>query len=341
MGKDYYKVLGVSRDASEEQLKKAYKKLALKWHPDRNPDNKEQADEKFKEIGEAYEVLSDPQKREVYDQLGEEGIKNGMGGMPGGRGGFYTPSSAEDIFKQFFGGMDPMEGLFGGAGPSSHGSFGFGASSFPGFAFGSSGLNTDCFENLRSSRLRGGGRRRKPDPIVTPVKCTLEELYAGTTKKMRITRSVVDQLSMKRMSVQDLLEIQVKPGWKKGTKITFEGKGDEEPGMEPADVVFVLDEKPHNTFARQGDDLVYTQKMPLVDALCGTHVTFTHLDGGVRSYALTEPLGPGRTKVVRGEGMPNSKTGRKGDLLIQLDVEFPRYLSDIQKDALRQILPDA
>eukprot|EP00803_Ostreobium_quekettii_P001477 evm.model.scf_100EXC.8 EVM.evm.TU.scf_100EXC.8 scf_100EXC:58824-59840(-) len=338
MGKDYYKVLGVPRDASEEQLKKAYKKLALKWHPDRNPDNKDQADEKFKEIGEAYEVLSDPKKREVYDQLGEEGIKNGMGGMPGGRSGFYTPSSANDIFRQFFGSMDPMEGMFGGAGPSSTGGFSFGPSGFPSFAFGSSAFE-DGFENLRGSR--GPGRRRKPDPVSTPVRCTLEELYAGTTKKMRITRSVVDQLSMKRMSVQDLLEIQVKPGWKKGTKITFEGKGDEEPGMVPADVVFVLEEKPHNTFTRQGDDLVYTQKVPLVHALCGTRVTFTHLDGGVRSYALTEPLGPGRTKVIRGEGMPNSKTGRKGDLIIQLDVEFPRHLSEVQKDALRQILPDA
>ncbi|CAD7697242.1 unnamed protein product [Ostreobium quekettii] len=340
MGKDYYKVLGVPRDATDDQLKKAYRKLALKWHPDRSTENKKQAEEKFKEIGEAYEVLSDPQKKEIYDRLGEEGIKNGMGGMPGGGPFAYTPSAAEDIFRQFFGSMDPMDGVFGGAGPSARpGGFSFGRSGFPGFSFGPSGCE-GC-GNARGGRCSSGQRRRKPDPIVTHVKCTLEELYNGTTKKMRITRSVMDRSSMKRMPLQDILEIQVKPGWKKGTKITFEEKGDEEPGMAPADVVFVLEEKPHNTFTRQGDDLVYTQKTSLLDALCGSTVRFTHLDGGVRTYTLTEPMGPGRTKLIRGEGMPNSKTGRKGDLIIQLEVEFPRQLSAQQKEGLRRILGDA
>jgi curved DNA-binding protein CbpA len=124
MGKDYYAILGLPRTAKEEDIKKAFKKLALKWHPDRNPDNKKQAEEKFKEVAEAYEVLSDPKKREIYDKFGEEGLKAGVdpnaaggfpGGFPGGFGSFpggftfrYSPSNAEDIFAQFFGGRNPF-----------------------------------------------------------------------------------------------------------------------------------------------------------------------------------------------------------------------------------------
>eukprot|EP00051_Salpingoeca_urceolata_P002264 m.48570 g.48570 ORF g.48570 m.48570 type:complete len:406 (+) comp12012_c0_seq1:461-1678(+) len=110
MGKDYYDVLGVSRDADEAAIRKAYRKLAMKWHPDRNPDNQEAAEDKFKEVSEAYEVLSDPDKRKTYDQFGEDGIKGGgMGGGGGGGPGFHDP---RDIFAQFFGGADPFASLF-------------------------------------------------------------------------------------------------------------------------------------------------------------------------------------------------------------------------------------
>lgn len=320
-GKDYYKILGVERGANEVELKKAYKKLAMKFHPDKNPDNKEAAEAKFKEVSEAFEVLSDPKKREVYDQFGEEGLKNGMGGMGNMHGhGFanFTPSSADDIFRQFFGGRDPFGDMFGGPGGGRGG-----------------------MEHMFSFHDGFGPRRqqqnRKGSPIMNAVRCTLEELYAGTTKKMKISRSLMDNTG-KRMPVSEILTINVKPGWKKGTKITFEEKGDESPGVIPSDIVFVVEEKPHEVFERRGDDLVHKRRIDLVDALCGHVVHLRHLDGRALEIELSEIAAPDRKKIVRGEGMPNSKSERKGDLLIEFDIRFPRSLNQEQKNLIKQAL---
>jgi len=142
------------------------------------------------------------------------------------------------------------------------------------------------------------------------------------------------------MRTEEVLTIDVKPGWKKGTKITFAGRGDEHPNQEPADVVFIIDEKPHATFRRDGNDLVYKHTVPLVDALCGTTVQLTALDGRSLRVPLSRPMAPGERHVVSGEGMPISKSpGQRGDLRIELDVRFPRHLSDAQKQAVRQALP--
>lgn len=197
MGRDYYKILGVDKTANENEIKKAYRKQAMKWHPDKNQNNKEKAEEEFKNVAEAFEVLSDPQKREIYDRFGEEGLKNGMGGMGGGGGaGFsFTPSSADDIFQRFFGGgSGGFDSLFnsglGGGGMSS------------GFTrFASSG-SRDFFSDLNQPR--------KARPITNTLSCSLEELYTGTVKKMKISRSLTDA-SGKTMKVSEIVEIHVKP----------------------------------------------------------------------------------------------------------------------------------
>mmetsp|Transcript_25640 Transcript_25640/g.61046 ORF Transcript_25640/g.61046 Transcript_25640/m.61046 type:complete len:211 (+) Transcript_25640:932-1564(+) len=190
--------------------------------------------------------------------------------------------------------------------------------------------------------MPGRGRPRgpqKPPPIERQLLCTLEELYKGSTRRLKITRSLLDQ-SGQRMRTEEVLTIDVKPGWKKGTKITFAGRGDEHPNQEPADVVFIIDEKPHATFRRDGNDLVYKHTVPLVDALCGTTVQLTALDGRSLRVPLSRPMAPGERHVVSGEGMPISKSpGQRGDLRIELDVRFPRHLSDAQKQAVRQALP--
>lgn len=332
MGKDYYDILGVARGATDDEIKKAYRKLALKWHPDRNPNNRQDAEEKFKRIAEAYEVLSDPKKREVFDRFGEEGVKNGFaadgtptGAGPHGHAFHFTPTNAEEVFKQFFGGADPFVGLFGGSSSGFSPNMRFGG--FPDF------MDDDDAFMGRGPR----GRRKKGEPVVNPIKCTLEELYTGTTKKMKISRSLLDQ-SGSRMPVSEILEINIRPGWKQGTKITFEEKGDEQPGVVPGDIVFVLEERPHNVFSRRGDDLIYKHKVSLADALCGTTVEFQHLNGTVKKVPLSDPVAPDRKKLLRGEGMPNSKTGRKGDLIIEFDVEFPRTLNSRQKAAIREAL---
>jgi len=350
MGKDYYSTLGVPKTASEEDIKKAYKKQALKWHPDRNPKNKKEAEDKFKELAEAYEVLSDKQKREIYDRYGEEGLKGappptpegegfapGTGGMPGGtwfrsggggpgmRTDFnFTPTSADDIFSQFFGGRNPFSSMGGGGGrrgPSSRRFFDEEDEDMP-----------DIFGGRSSGR-------RKASTIKRSFQCSLEELYTGVTKRMKITKSLLDA-SGKTTAVEKILEINVKPGWKAGTKITFEKKGDEvDPNIEPADIVFVLEEKPHNRFKRDGNNLLYNASVSLKDALLNPVIEIETLDGRKLRLNMNEVITPNKKHVIKGEGMPISKTpGQKGDIIVSFDIKFPQRLSEQQKQLIERAL---
>lgn len=345
MGRDYYATLGVSKDADDDQLKKAYRKLAMKWHPDKNPNNRQKAEEQFKLVSEAYDALSDPEKRKIYDQFGEEGLKQGVpppgaagfgagngfpGGFPAGGGGTqfrWQPRAANDIFSEFFGsgggfgGGGGMEDLFGGMGGGR--SFSGGAG-FPGMG-GMGGM--------------GGGRRKDP-PLHSKLPTTLEEMYKGSTRKMKISRTIYDAASGKATRVSEVLTIDIKPGWKAGTKITFAEKGDEHPGREAADIVFQIDEKPHPTFKRDGNDLIYTHRLPLVDALSGTTVQLQGLDGSPIRVPVDEVITPDTVKVVRGKGMPISKTpGQHGDLRIKFKIDFPRRLDSSQKQKIKEDLP--
>ncbi|KIY95179.1 putative DnaJ subfamily B member 6 [Monoraphidium neglectum] len=217
MGKDYYAILGVSKGSDENELKKAYRKLAMKWHPDKNPDDRAAAEAKFKDVSEAYEVLSDPQKREIFDRHGEEGLKNGGfgGGGGGGGGGAHFGRSPEELFAEIFGGMGGMGGNpFGFGGPM--GAMG----GMGGDPFGGMGGMGGPFGGMGGMGGMGGRPQgpRKDPPIEVKLACTLEELYSGTTKKMKINR----QTSNGR--AEEILEIHIRPGWKKGTKITFPEK---------------------------------------------------------------------------------------------------------------------
>ncbi|KAM0791792.1 hypothetical protein ACM66B_004055 [Microbotryomycetes sp. NB124-2] len=369
MGQDYYKLLGISKDASDAQIKSAYKKMALKYHPDRNPTNAEEASKKFKELSEAYEVLSDSNKRAIYDQYGEEGLKMGgggagpggagsagmgagFGGFPGGAGGFpgggfqtfsfggpsmggaggrggFRPSDPNDIFASLFGGASP----FGGGGSSF--SFGGGGGGVP----GGFGMDTDSDD----------GRAEKPPEIVKQLPVSLEDLYKGTTKKLRVTKK-------RRAGGEEAntLEINVKPGWKAGTKIRFNGAGHETAGG-AQDMVFVIEEKPHERFKRDGDDLVVEVSVPLIEALCGpssggsTSKSLTTLDGRTIKYELPypnartggKPLQPGQTVKVPNEGMPISRktsTKKKGDLLVKVNIVFPNNVTASQAEGLRRVL---
>mmetsp|Transcript_7757 Transcript_7757/g.16701 ORF Transcript_7757/g.16701 Transcript_7757/m.16701 type:complete len:325 (+) Transcript_7757:272-1246(+) len=323
MGRDYYSILGVAKGADENELKKSYRKLAMKWHPDKNPDNREQAEAKFKEVSEAYEVLSDPQKREIYDKFGEEGLKNGMGGGGGGGPGGFHFRNPEDLFAEFFGGRSP----FGGMGGGEDFDFPFGGmGGMGGMPFGFGGM-----PGMGGMRQAGP---RKAKAIEQTLYCTLEEIYTGCTKKMKISRQV------RGKQESEILEINVKPGWKKGTKITFPEKGDELPNVVPADIIFILDEKPHPKLRRDGNDLMHTAHISLADALCGTTVSVPHLDGTNVELTVKDIITPGTQKVVRGKGMPITKQpGTYGNMFIKFEVVFPRMLSDEQKQQLRALLP--
>lgn len=176
----------------------------------------------------------------------------------------------------------------------------------------------------------GGIPRSRQAPsaqkVEIPLKLSLEELYTGTTKKRKVTRRIVDGPSGKSMSVEEVLEIPVKPGWKDGTRITFEGKGDELPGRPPQDLVFVVKQIQHTRFQREGDDLITTFSIPLAKALtAGTTIDIPSLDNRVLRVPLREVVTPGFERVVRGEGMPLSKVpGKKGNLRIRFNIQFPK-----------------
>ncbi|GAX73219.1 hypothetical protein CEUSTIGMA_g672.t1 [Chlamydomonas eustigma] len=327
MGRDYYSILGVSRSADDNELKKAYRKLAMTHHPDKNPDNREKAEAKFKELSEAYEVLSNPQQREIYDKYGEEGLKAG-GGPGGGGGGGHQFRSPEEIFAEFFGGQSP----FGGGDPFG----GFpGMGGMGGMPFAFNGMGGGMGQGFgRSGSNRSAGPRKDP-PIESPLNLSLEELYSGTSKKMKICRK-----NAKGQSATEILEVGVKAGWKAGTKITFPEKGDERPGAIPSDIVFVIGEKAHPRFRRDGNDLIYTARVSLAEALCGTTLKIEHVDGSLISFPVTDVITPTSNKVIKGKGMPITKApGTFGNMIVKFDVTFPRSLSNEQKDILKQALP--
>ncbi|CAA6671529.1 unnamed protein product [Spirodela intermedia] len=328
MGVDYYKILQVDKSAKDDDLKKAYRKLAMKWHPDKNPNNKKEAEAKFKQISEAYEVLSDPQKRAVYDQYGEEGLKGQV--PPPGAGGpsffstgdgqtafRFNPRNADDIFSEFFGFSSPFGGMGGGG------------------------------DDIFGSMFRGGDagmqyqQPRKAAPIENNLPCTLEDLYKGTTKKMKISREILDA-SGKTAQVEEILTIEVKPGWKKGTKITFSEKGNEQPNGIPADLVFIIDEKPHEVFTREGNDLVTTQKISLAEALAGCTVQLRTLDGRQLTVPVTAVVHPAYEEVVPREGMPLPKDpSKRGNLRIRFAIRFPTRLTAHQKKGIKKLLLSA
>jgi len=338
MGKDYYKILGVAKDASETDIKKAFRKLAMIWHPDKNPTKKEEAEKMFKEVAEAYEVLSDKQKREIYDQYGEEGLKGegggagGAGGFPGGAGGFpggsftftsggpgggfYRPGNAEDIFAQFFG--SNMFGRGGGGGGMS-------------FDFG----NMGDMEMGGFSSNAGRRGKRKGKTVEVPLKVSLEDLYSGVPKKIKITRNKKE--GNRRVPEEKQIEIDIKKGWKAGTKITFEGYGDEEAGLEPGDIQFVIQEKKHPVFTRDGNDLTMKKNISLSDALCGTSFNVTGLNGETVKVDTTgQVIGPHSRKRISGKGMPIKNSQSRGDLLIDFEIQFPSKLDNSQKKKIRE-----
>ncbi|KAL1193816.1 DnaJ protein ERDJ3B [Cardamine amara subsp. amara] len=322
MGVDYYKVLQVDRNAKDEDLKKAYRKLAMKWHPDKNPNNKKDAEAKFKQISEAYDVLIDPQKRTIYDQYGEEGLTSQVpppgaaggfaGGSDGGASFRFNGRSADDIFSEFFGFSRPFAGDSRGAGPSS------------GFRFA---------DDMFAANVP----QRKAAPIERQLPCSLEDLFKGTTKKMKISRDVLDS-SGRPTTVEEILTIEIKPGWKKGTKITFPEKGNEQRGIIPSDLVFIVDEKPHTVYKRDGNDLVITQKIPLVEALTGYTAQVTTLDGRTLTFPVNNVISPSYEEVVKGEGMPIPKEpSKKGNLRIKFSVKFPSRLTTEQKSGIKRM----
>ncbi len=308
---DYYEILQVTKASTDAEIKKAYRKLAMKFHPDKNPDTVEEAAKKFQEIGEAYDVLSDKKRRAIYDRFGYEGLRDGVAEGDTYPEGYSYSGNAQEIFEGFFGTSNPFA------------AFGFGESA------------------PFASKLNKPGPQ-KGDTIIHNLDCTLGELYNGCVKKFNITRKRWDEKEMAPYEDTKQLVINVKKGWKKGTKVTFPNEGDDlGPNTIPADIVFVINEKPEPElpFVREGNNLVFTYRISIADALSDCSLQIPTLDKRIISIACPEVVSPLYEKKVESEGMPISKRpGEFGNLLIKFHILFPKYLSVEKKKKLRELL---
>lgn len=323
-----YDLLGVSPSASENDIKKAYRKSALKYHPDKPTGDTE----KFKEISEAFDILSNGDKRQVYDDYGLEaargnapaggnpfaGAGGGAGGPQfnfGGAGGHgFSQADAFNIFSQM-GGFDMDDGGF------SFGGFGGGNSHFGGMHGGMPG----GFGGGRSARMP------EPDTVTMLLPVTLEDLYVGATKKMKLNRKGADGSKESK-----ILEVKLKPGWKAGTKINFANEGDYQPECQAhQNVKFVIEEKPHPLFKRDGNDVVAVIPLSFKEALLGFDKEITTLAGRKINISRSTPVQPSSSNRYPHQGMPISKEpGKFGDLVVTYKIDFPVHLSAAQKDAI-------
>ncbi|CEL98259.1 unnamed protein product [Vitrella brassicaformis CCMP3155] len=312
--KDYYFILGLQRStAKDEDIKRAYRQLALKWHPAKYTDRIEVAEHHFAEVAEAYEVLSDPKKRAIYDQFGETGLKNGVVDQTGGfLGGYQFTTGAMQVFQQFMGKESP-----------------FGAPA------------AELEEAFTWSSLHGK-QSNKCDPLHERLVCTLEELYCGSAKKVQVQRRRLSADKRTTFLETKSYVIRVQPGWCDGTTLTMAGEGNEEhPNMLAGDLVFTVETAPHPHFTRQGLDLKHVASISLVQALSGHVVHVPHQNGTTLSVAVPEVVSPDSVKRLKGEGLPNpEKPEEKGDIVLTWDIRFPPAVRTDQRKALARIFPE-
>jgi len=345
--RDFYDILGVSKDALADTIKKAYRKLALKHHPDKNPGNKE-AEKNFKEAAEAYSILSDSQKRSQYDQFGHAGV--GMGGSQGDGFGGGVHMNMEDIFSQFgdiFGGS-PFESIFGGG-------------------------------RQRSSRSKGSDIRIK-------LSLTFEEIAKGIEKKIKIKRSVlsegvtfstcstcggngqVTQITntvlgrMQQTSVcprcsgngktvgtrphgvapdgmikkEKTINIKVPAGVESGNYMTVEGQGNENIQGRPGDLLVVFEEKNHQYFVRDGENIFIEVTVSYPDAVLGTKIDIPTLDG-ISTLTIPSGIQSGKLLRMRSKGFPMLRRSSKGDQIVRVIVNTPASISRGSKKIIEKL----
>lgn len=342
---DFYEVLGVAKNASDDELKKAYRKLAMKWHPDRNPGNKE-AEEKFKAAKEAYEVLSDSQKRAAYDRFGHDGVDPNAGGMGGGAGGAAFSDAFGDIFGEIFGGARR-----GGGGPQVYRGADLKYAMEITLEQAASGLETEIRVPSWDACDVCSGSGAKPGS--SAIGCRT----CGGTGAVRMQQgffSVQQTCPTCHGSGQEIkdpcnachgegrirqnktLQVKIPAGIDDGMRIRSSGNG--EPGVNggpPGDLFVEIHLKPHNIFQRENDDLHCELTIPFTTAALGGDVQVPTLSGKAE---ITIPDGTQSSKTfrLRGKGIKGVRAGYPGDLYCHVVVETPVRLTDTQKDILRQ-----
>lgn len=296
--KDYYKVLGVDKNASQDEIKKAYRKLAVKYHPDKNPGDKK-AEEKFKEVSEANEVLSDPDKRKKYDTLGAnwkqyehagfEGAGQGYGGQPGGQSYYEYNGNAEDLFGG--GGFSDFFNSFFGGGGSQRGSY-------------------SGFQDTPGRNIEG------------EATITLQEAYAGTER-------IIDLGTEK-------LKVKIKPGAYDGLVLKSKGKGMKGRSGKAGDLYITVRVQPDSVFKRTGDDLHVEVPADVFTLMLGGKVPVSTLSGEV-SITVPEGTQNGKKFRLKEKGMPNYNGKGSGDLYVKIEAKMPGSLTAEQKELVKKL----
>ena len=300
---DYYKLLGVEKNASPEEIKKAYRKLALKHHPDRNKGNKE-AEEQFKKISEAYAVLSDKEKRQQYDTVGSAG--------------FQQRYSQEDIFRNAdLGDILREFGI----------NFGGGRSSFRG---GGGGFEEMFRQPGTGGRASHGFQQQqvKGTDLSLELPITLEEVLNGSEKT----------ISLGRGSAAEKVSVKIPAGIETGKKLRISGKGSPSPMGGPAgDLYLLIRVEPHQTYVRDGSHLTMDLQIPYSSAVLGAEVEVPTLEGKQLKVKVPPGCQPQAKLRLRKHGLPDSQGGARGDLLVKILVAVPKDLSDEQQELLHRL----
>ncbi len=329
--KDYYNILGVKRGANDQEIKRAYRRLARKHHPDVNPGDKS-AEAKFKEINEAYEVLSDKEKRQKYDQFGDQWQYADQFAKKGGRqrsvSWDFSPGGAQG-FRSEEGDLDS--------------------------------LFSDLFQGFRTGTSSRRGRPRHGRNIEHPVEVTLEEAYHGTNRILSLKTEQPCPTCRGTGRIQNALcsackgtgvvtalkqlEVKIPPGVKDGSRVRIAGKG--EPGYAggtPGDLYLVTSIKPHRVFERKGDDLHVEMAVPLTIAVLGGEVQVPNIEGKKLALKIPPETQNGRSFRLSGQGMPHLGDSYRGDLIAKVQVALPTKFTAEEKklfEQLRQLRPDS
>jgi len=312
MAEDYYKILGLEKTASSEEIKKAYRKLALKYHPDKNPDNKE-AEEQFKKISEAYAVLSDAEKRKQYDSFGSDT--------------FSQRYTQEDIFRNFdinqilrdlgFGGL-------GGYGPAGGRTYRTGGRTRPYTTQG----GFDPFGDLFGGQQQYSHVPQKGQDLQYNLSITLEESVFGAEKK----------IALQKADKVDELNIKIPKGINTGKKLRLTGKGN--PGIDggpPGDLYLNINVMPHPLFAREGNDIYVEKTINFSQAALGTTIEVATIDGSTKRIKVP-PGTQNNTRIrMKGYGAPGLKGGTKGDQYVKINISVPKKLSEKQTALMKAL----
>jgi molecular chaperone DnaJ len=351
--RDYYETLSVSRTASDGELKASYRKLAMQWHPDKNPGDKD-CEAKFKEINEAYDCLKDPQKRAAYDRYGHAAFENGGAGRSGGMGGDFT-SAFSDIFDDLFGGMGGRRGGGRAGGRERGADLRYNLEISLEEAFNGKSAKLELPTNVTCETCSGTGAKAGTQPVQCKT-CqgsgrirhaqgffTLERTCASCQGRGSVITDPCKSCNgAGRVVKERTLEVNIPPGVEDGTRIRLGGEG--EAGMRGGgngDLYIFLSVTQHSIFQREGADLYCRVPVSMVTATLGGEFDVPTVDGGRSKVKIPEGTQTGKRFRLSGKGMPVLRSRERGDMYVQVAVETPQKLTKRQKELLKEFEKDS